>query len=215
MNITDDELRRIAEGDIPEGAGVGWTDIYAIARELLDARAQLSRLMGNALVAEFGEEDRKMLRRLHPAKIEHPTQALVNKALDALESCEHRLAATQAVLLDRRLDDGAEQLREACARAAVDWLHNKMPPNLGLREVVESVPITGAVSDSDSAALRDIVVNSAQTQRPIWDGPRLVGHERGEMRVTLTGSSAAATKWLNGLVDRIATAQGRDTGEAE
>ncbi len=112
--IGDEELQRIA--DQKDGREQTQDSLHRmLARELLAMRAQIARLTGNAPTAsKISEEDRQWVRTERSPSIS--TVGFCAKILDALESAEHENARLKSVLLDRRLDDGAEQLREACAR---------------------------------------------------------------------------------------------------
>lgn len=152
--ISDDELRRIVSfsDDCNSGKrGIGGVEtglpaVERLARELLDARAQIGRLTGLAPIASAIDEN---LRARMRTGIDHGSFATNKLLLDALESCEHENARLKSVLLDQRLDQGAEQLRERCAIAAENHARENDAHNLiviSAGNAVRDVPVDGRVS---------------------------------------------------------------------
>lgn len=149
MKISDKQLERYMESATYEVRSP--QTLFDLAKELLETRAQLNRVTGNAPITRpISEEIRKTIR--HNFAISAPVGSrFALDTLDYVESLEHENARLKAVLLDRRLDDGAEQLRERCAQAAYEACLGRGPENKRLSspavaDAVRAVEITGEVT---------------------------------------------------------------------
>lgn len=116
-----------------------------LAQEVLDLRAQISRLQGDAPAAVIvGEKERASARRCKndDAGSWGWRCALI---LGALERAEYELAGYKRVLQDRRLEEGiAAQMRQQCAEAIRYFLDSQGGPlRERLVDLVLAVPIDG------------------------------------------------------------------------
>lgn len=160
-------LQGLADGNMIESLGIPSHVAAQLAKELLTTRAELEneqarlrRLSGNAHVPNAITEAERTLFE-EGIKVSYATEIAngMRRLIDFHDAALRELAAMRAVLLDRRLDDGYEQLRERCAQEVSDFVmelantaseHDVIDAQLAIdaMNVVLSVPLDGQLAAS-------------------------------------------------------------------
>lgn len=164
---------------------------FTEAEQLRVAKQQLQRLSGNAPVFGISEDERAEYRAWTNGAPSFVTgEQRVRVLLDALESLERAYNAERAVTLDARIVEGAEQLRERCARAAELELDRQYESqNYG--EIIDEELVVAAINAVPINGRVDVRIRNAE--KVIVELARLRARDGGR----------AGTSCLSSAVDDV------------